>query len=152
MMQKKLQVEAIQNGSVIDHIPALQGVKILKFFKFTQTNEKITIGLNLPTHNGKGKDLIKVENTFISDAQANQLALFAPNATINQIKDFKVVSKFQVQLPDSFMGVFSCPNSNCISHNEPVKTRFYVNKSKELKLKCHYCEKSFNRSFFKELD
>lgn len=151
-MQKKLQVEAIQHGSVIDHIPAQQGVKILNFFKFTQTHEKITIGLNLPTHSGKGKDLIKVENTFISDAQANQLALFAPDATINQIKDFKVVNKFQVQLPDSFIGVLSCPNSNCISHNEPVNTRFYVNNSAELKLKCHYCEKSFNRSFFNELD
>ena len=151
-MQKKLQVEAIQHGSVIDHIPAQQGVKILRFFKFTQTKEKITIGLNLPTHNGKGKDLIKVENTFISDGQANQLALFAPNATINQIKDFKVVNKFQVQLPDSFVGVFSCPNSNCISHNEPVKTRFYIKKGADLKLKCHYCEKSFSRSFFEELD
>lgn len=152
MLQKKLQVEAIQHGSVIDHIPAQQGVKILNFFKLTQTNEKITIGLNLPTHNGKEKDLIKVENTFISDAQANQLALFAPNATINQIKDFKVVKKFQVQLPDSFIDVFSCPNSNCITHNEPVATRFYVRKGLNLKLKCHYCEKSFSRSFFKELD
>lgn len=151
-MQKKLQVEAIQHGSVIDHISAQQGVKILKFFKFTQTNEKITIGLNLPTHNGQSKDLIKVENTFISDAQANQLALFAPDATINQIKDFKVVNKFRVQLPNSFIGVLSCPNSNCISHNEPVKTRFYVSNKKALKLKCHYCEKSFNRSFFNELD
>ncbi len=152
MMQKKLQVEAIQHGSVIDHIPAQQGVKILKFFKFTQTNEKITIGLNLSTHNGKSKDLIKVENTFISDEQANQLALFAPNATINQIKDFKVVNKFPVQLPSSFIGVLACPNSNCISHNEPVKTRFYVNNKTTLKLKCHYCEKSFQRSFFTELD
>ncbi|WP_028864073.1 aspartate carbamoyltransferase regulatory subunit [Psychromonas aquimarina] len=151
-MQKKLQVEAIQHGSVIDHIPAQQGVKILKFFKFTQTNEKITIGLNLSTHNGKSKDLIKVENTFISDEQANQLALFAPNATINQIKDFKVVNKFPVQLPSSFIGVLACPNSNCISHNEPVKTRFYVNNKSVLKLKCHYCEKSFQRSFFTELD
>jgi aspartate carbamoyltransferase regulatory subunit len=152
MMQRKLQVEAIQHGSVIDHIPAKQGVKILSFFKLTQTSEKITIGLNLPTKSGIAKDLIKVENTFISDDQANQLALFAPNATINQIKDFKVVNKFQVQLPGAFIGVLSCPNSNCISHNEPVKTKFYVNNNLDLKLKCHYCEKSFNRTFFHELD
>lgn len=152
MTSKKLQVEAIQNGSVIDHIPIQQAIKILNFFKFTNTNEKITIGLNLPTHNGKGKDLIKVENTFISDAQANQLALFAPDATINQIKDFAVVNKFQVQLPSSFIGVLSCPNSNCISHNEPVNTRFHVKNKENLTLKCHYCEKTFNSSFFNELD
>ncbi|WP_354622834.1 aspartate carbamoyltransferase regulatory subunit [Psychromonas sp. MME2] len=151
MTSKKLQVEAIQNGSVIDHIPIQQAVKILNFFKLTQTNEKITIGLNLPTHSGKGKDLIKVENTFISDEQANQLALFAPNATINQIKDFKVVNKFKVQLPDSFIGVLSCPNTNCISHKE-VNTRFYVKKIDNLALKCHYCEKTFNSSLFHELD
>jgi len=151
-MQKKLQVEAIQQGSVIDHIPTQQGVKILRFFNLTQTHEKITIGLNLATHTGQTKDLIKVENTFISDEQANQLALFAPSATINQIKDFQVVHKFQVQLPDSFIGVLACPNSNCISHNEPVDTRFYVKKKATLKLKCHYCEKTFDHSFFSELD
>lgn len=151
-MQKKLQVEAIEHGSVIDHIPARQGVKILKFFKFAQTDQKITIGLNLATHNGKGKDLIKIENTFFSDQQANQLALFAPDATINQIKDFKVINKFQVQLPSSFIAVLACPNSNCISHNEPVDSRFYVQQKSTLKLKCHYCEKSFERSTFDELD
>lgn len=152
MPRQKLQVEAIQDGSVIDHIPAQQGIKILKFFQLTQANEKITVGLNLPTHNGKSKDLIKVENTFISAQQANQLALFAPNATINQIKDFQVVNKYPVQLPHSFIGVLACPNSNCISLNEPVKTRFYVSNKNELKLKCHYCEKSFTASFFQELD
>ena len=152
MMQKKLQVEAIEHGSVIDHIPAQQGVKILKFFKFTQTQEKITVGLNLATHSGEAKDLIKIENTFFNDQQANQLALFAPHATINQIKDFKVVNKFQVQLPRSFIGVLVCPNSNCISHNEPVDSRFYVHQKRNLKLKCHYCEKSFERTTFDELD
>jgi len=152
MMQKKLQVEAIEHGSVIDHIPAQQGVKILKFFKFTQTQEKITVGLNLATHSGEAKDLIKIENTFFNDQQANQLALFAPNATINQIKDFKVVNKFKVQLPSSFIGVLVCPNSNCISHNEPVDSRFYVHQKSTLKLKCHYCEKSFERATFDELD
>ena len=152
MGQQKLQVEAIEQGSVIDHISALQGIKILKFFQFSNRNEKITMGLNLPTSDGKSKDLIKIENIFVSDTQANQLALFAPNATINQIKNFKVVNKFKVKLPSSFIGMLSCPNSNCISHHEPVKTTFYVQNKAELKLKCHYCEKSFKRSLFNELD
>ncbi len=152
MIQRKLQVEAIKQGSVIDHITVQQGIKILKFFQFSNKNEKITIGLNLPTHNGQSKDLIKIENLFITDTQANQLALFTPNATINQIKNFKVVHKFKVNLPPSFIGMLSCPNSNCISRHEPVNTTFYVQKNITLKLKCHYCEKSFDRSFFNELD
>ena len=148
MNDHKLQVEAIQNGSVIDHIPAQQGIKILKFFKLAQANEKITVGLNLNKTNGQPKDLIKVENTFITDEQANQLALFAPGATINQIKNFNVVNKFKVQLPDAFVGVLACPNSNCISQNEPVQSKFYVDKRSELKLKCHYCEKIIRSLFF----
>ncbi|RJG50413.1 aspartate carbamoyltransferase regulatory subunit [Motilimonas pumila] len=151
-MEKKLEVKAIQNGSVIDHIAAGQGVKILKFFHLTDTQQKITIGLNLPTSSNTTKDLIKVENTQISDTQANQLALFAPNATINLIEDYNVVKKFDVQLPESIQGVLGCPNSNCISHNEPVSSRFYVKNINKIKLKCHYCEKSFTTDFFTELD
>lgn len=152
MTYKRLQVEAIEQGSVIDHISPQQGIRILKFFQFNNKNEKITIGLNLPTNNGETKDLIKIENLFISDTQANQLALFTPNATINQIKNFNVVHKYKVKLPTSFIGMLSCPNSNCICRHEIVKTTFYVQKNTTLKLKCHYCEKSFDRTFFNELD
>ncbi len=151
-MDKKLEVEAIHNGSVIDHIAAGQGVKILKFFQLTDTDQKITVGLNLPSGASGTKDLIKVENTLITDEQANQLALFAPDATINIIKNTEVVKKFRVQLPPAISGVLACPNSNCISHNEPVPSQFYVQQKNDVKLKCHYCEKSFNRKLFTELD
>lgn len=151
-MKKKLEVQAIENGSVIDHIAAGQGVKILKFFQLTDTKQKITIGLNLPTGGNQTKDLIKIENTQITDSQANQLALFAPDATINLIDDYDVVKKFRVQLPEAIRGVLACPNSNCISHSEPVDSLFYIKQKQQLKLKCHYCEKSFLTSFFKELD
>ncbi|MCE0558906.1 MULTISPECIES: aspartate carbamoyltransferase regulatory subunit [unclassified Motilimonas] len=151
-MKKKLEVQAIENGSVIDHIAAGKGVKILKFFQLTDTNQKITIGLNLPTGGNTTKDLIKIENTQITGVQANQLALFAPDATINLIDDYDVVKKFKVALPEAISGVLACPNSNCISHNEPVDSLFYIKQKQQIKLKCHYCEKSFATSFFKELD
>ncbi|MFI3246497.1 MAG: aspartate carbamoyltransferase regulatory subunit [Ferrimonas sp.] len=148
----KLQVEAIEHGTVIDHIPAGMGVRILKFFQLTEHGERITIGLNLRSGNSHKKDIIKVENTTLSKAQANQLALFAHGATINQIRDFQVVTKFHVELPEAIESVLSCPNSNCITQHEPARTRFVLIPNAEPQLKCHYCEKTFSMSLFHELN
>ncbi|BDY06408.1 aspartate carbamoyltransferase regulatory subunit [Ferrimonas sp. YFM] len=153
MSKNKLKVEAIAQGTVIDHIPAGMGVRILKFFQLTDKNERITVGLNLRSGDTYKKDLIKVENTVFTVEQANQLALFASEATINEINDFKVVNKYKVQLPDAISGVLRCPNSNCITRHETVATRFYVTeKHTGTTLKCHYCEKSFQTSLFSELN
>ena len=77
----KLQVEAIKRGTVIDHIPAQIGFKLLSLFKLTETDQRITIGLNLPSGEMGRKDLIKIENTFLSEDQVDQLALYAPQVS-----------------------------------------------------------------------
>ncbi|HGV9304752.1 TPA: aspartate carbamoyltransferase regulatory subunit [Vibrio fluvialis] len=149
--ENQLQVEAIRNGSVIDHIPANLGIKILSLFKLHETNQRITIGLNLPSSALGHKDLIKIENIYLSKEQANQLALYAPNATVNQIEEYQVVNKLTLTLPVRIDGVFACPNSNCISHGEPVSSRFRVIlKQENVQLKCHYCEKVFSREIMTE--
>lgn len=89
----KLQVEAIKRGTVIDHIPAQIGFKLLSLFKLTETDQRITIGLNLPSGEMGRKDLIKIENTFLSEDQVDQLALYAPQATVNRIDNYEVVGK-----------------------------------------------------------
>ena len=151
MMEHTLKVEALANGTVIDHIPAGQGRRILKLFRMSESGERIYIGFNLPSRRTGKKDLIKVENITFTPAQANQLALFAPNATVNVIEDFKVVRKFSLRLPETIAGVFTCPNSNCASHGEPVKSRFYVRQHQgQTRLKCHYCEKTFPREIVSE--
>ncbi|PHM23820.1 aspartate carbamoyltransferase regulatory subunit [Xenorhabdus ehlersii] len=142
----QLQVEAIKCGTVIDHIPAHVGFKLLSLFKLTETDQRITIGLNLPSNHLGKKDLIKIENTFLTAQQANQLAMYAPNATINNIENYVVVKKMQINLPDRIDSVLVCPNSNCISHNEPVDSSFYVMSEKDdVVLRCKYCEKEFDR-------
>ncbi|MDE5177650.1 aspartate carbamoyltransferase regulatory subunit [Vibrio fluvialis] len=149
--ENQLQVEAIRNGSVIDHIPANLGIKILSLFKLHETNQRITIGLNLPSSALGHKDLIKIENIYLSKEQANQLALYAPNATVNQIEEYQVVNKLTLTQPERIDGVFACPNSNCISHGEPVSSRFRVIlKQENVQLKCHYCEKVFSREIMTE--
>ena len=132
----KLQVEAIKRGTVIDHIPAQVGFKLLTLFKLTETDQRITMGR---------KDLIKIENTFLTDEQVNQLSLYAPQATVNRIDEYEVVGKSRPNLPDRINNVLVCPNSNCISHAEPVSSSFAVKKREnDIALKCKYCEKEFS--------
>ncbi|AXU97509.1 MAG TPA: aspartate carbamoyltransferase regulatory subunit [Erwinia persicina] len=143
----KLQVEAIKRGTVIDHIPAQVGFKLLSLFRLTETDQRITIGLNLPSGELGRKDLIKIENTFLTDDQINQLAVYAPHATVNRIDDYNVVAKIAPTLPDRIDRVLTCPNSNCISRTEPVFSSFAVKQRQdELHLKCKYCEKEFAHS------
>ncbi|GAA3926964.1 aspartate carbamoyltransferase regulatory subunit [Litoribacillus peritrichatus] len=145
-MTEKMQVEAIQQGTVIDHIPAGQGIRILKRLHLEAAGNRITVGLNLPSKDMSLKDLIKVEGRMFTEDEAHQLALFAPEGTINVIDDYEVVNKFAMRLPETLEGVFSCPNSNCISLNEPVKSFFYIQPTAtQVKMKCKYCEKSFNK-------
>ncbi|MGV3344617.1 aspartate carbamoyltransferase regulatory subunit [Enterobacteriaceae bacterium LUAb1] len=140
----KLQVEAIKSGTVIDHIPAHTGFKLLTLFRLTETDKRITIGLNLPSRKLQYKDLIKIENTFLTADQINQLAIYVPQATINRIDNYHVISKITPTLPERIEHVLICPNSNCISRNEPVSSGFTVRQSaSEINLTCKYCEKSF---------
>ena len=146
MENKKLSVEAIEKGTVIDHIPAGKGLIILRQFKLLHYGSAVTVGFNLPSKTQGSKDIIKITGVWLDDNAANRLALFAPEAVVNTIDHFKVINKRRLTLPDEIAEVFRCPNTNCASHGEPVKSRFYVRKqSGQTKLKCHYCEKTFSR-------
>ena len=146
METPKLSVEAIEKGTVIDHIPAGKGLIILRQFKLLHYGSAVTVGFNLPSKTQGSKDIIKITGVWLDDNAANRLALFAPEAVVNTIEHFKVINKRRLTLPDEIGEVFRCPNTNCASHGEPVKSRFYVRKqSGQTKLKCHYCEKTFSR-------
>ena len=148
-MQEKILVEAIKDGTVIDHIPAGQGMTILRLFKLAQLGKRVTVGFNLSSRGQGCKDLIKIEDVLFSDKDANKLALLIPDATVNVIENYKVSIKHQLEQPETIENVFSCPNSNCASHSEPVNSFFHLKKTQsETKLKCKYCEKSFSLEIF----
>lgn len=151
MKNQQLSVEAIENGTVIDHIPAGLGLTILRQFKLLHYGHAVTVGFNLPSQSQGSKDIIKIKNVQFSEQDANRLALFSPNAVVNQIENFAVVRKMKLQLPESMAEVFRCPNANCASHVEPVRSLFYVREYKgQTKLKCYYCEKTFAREMVDE--
>lgn len=148
MQINKLQVEAIKSGSVIDHIPAHIGFKLLSLFRFTETEKRITIGLNLPSKKIGKKDIIKIEDTFLSDDQINQLAIYAPCATVNYIEKYNLVGKIFPTLPKKIDRILICPNSNCVSHSHCITSSFIFKKdiNNEINLKCQYCEKEFAKN------
>ena len=146
MNAKQLSVEAIETGTVIDHIPAGLGLSILNQFKLLDYGSAVTVGFNLPSKTQGSKDIIKIKEVLFDEKSANRLALFAPEATVNLIENFRVVRKLHLKMPDTISEVFRCPNSNCASHGEPVKSRFYVRQHQgQTRLKCHYCEKTYAR-------
>jgi aspartate carbamoyltransferase regulatory subunit len=87
------------------------------------------------------KGIIKVSNKFFRPDEINKIALVAPTATLIIIRNFKVVEKKKVEVPDSVEKIVKCFNPNCITNHENVSTRFTVIDKEDLKLQCHYCEK-----------
>ena len=141
-MKKELIVSALQNGTVIDHIPADALFKVINVLKLDRLNgEMITFGTNLDSKQYGKKSIIKISDKFFEDTDINKIALFAPNAVLNVIKDYEVVEKHMVQMPSMIMGIVKCQNPVCVTNNEAVRPRFDVLQQSPTVLRCVYCEK-----------
>ena len=142
MNRKELVVSALENGTVLDHIPAENVYKALRILNLKGIENQITIGINLNSKQHGKKGIIKIADKFFEDDELNKLALLAPEATVNVIRDFKVVEKKKVELPKEISGIAKCMNPKCVTNHQPITTRFTVNvKGNETSLLCHYCEK-----------
>ena len=140
-MRKELQVSAIENGTVIDHIPTKSVFQVVKILGLENCKEQILFGTNLESKKYGKKGIIKVSNRFFKADEINKIALVAPTATLIVIKNFSVVEKKKVEIPDGVEKIVKCFNPNCITNNEDISTMFTVIDKKDLKLRCHYCEK-----------
>jgi aspartate carbamoyltransferase regulatory subunit len=141
MKDKKLEVSAIENGTVIDHIPANVLFKVISILNLDKIDKQITFGTNLISKKLGKKAIIKLSDTFFIDKEINKIALVAPQAKLNIIRDYTVVEKRVVEVPEEIIGIAKCMNPKCITNNERIVTRFQVISKSNVKLKCHYCEK-----------
>ena len=142
MTHTQLVVSALENGTVLDHIPAENVYKALDLLGLKDIESQITIGINLASKIHGKKGIIKIADKFFEDEELNKLALIAPNATVNIIRDFKVVEKKTLETPKEVIGIARCKNPKCVTNHQPIKTRFAtVQKNDKISLKCHYCEK-----------
>lgn len=140
-IRKELVVSAIENGTVIDHIPAKSVFRVVKMLNLEETGTQVTIGFNLDSQKYGKKGIIKVSNVFFEKQDINKIALIAPSATLIIIKNYKVIEKRHVEIPDVIKRFVKCVNPNCITNQEHVNTQFSVIDKEDLKLQCHYCEK-----------
>lgn len=145
----KLKVDAIRNGTVIDHIPGGAGLRVLHIIG-NSGSEVISLGINLPSKNKGKKDLVKIEGRELLPEHVNQIALIAPNATINIIREFKVSDKFEVKIPEALEGLLDCPNPLCVTNAESIITRFNVTRKRPVQLQCVYCEKTYGAEQLKQ--
>lgn len=145
---KELKVSAIKDGTVIDHIPASTLFKVISILELNKIETPITIGSNFESKRLGKKGIIKIAEKFPDDNDLNKIALFAPDAKINIIRDYQVVEKKVVQVPDTIEGIVKCMNPKCITNHENVVTRFRVSEKKHVALKCFYCEKITDQEHF----
>jgi aspartate carbamoyltransferase regulatory subunit len=141
-VSRELKVSAIENGTVIDHIPSNRVFQVIKLLNLTTVKDQIFVGVNLESEKLKdGKGIIKVSNRYFADWEINKISLVAPTATLIEIKDYVVTVKRKVEIPDKIQGIVKCFNPNCITNYQPIETCFDVIDKVDLKLHCHYCEK-----------
>lgn len=139
MKRQELQVAALENGTVIDHIPSDKLFQVVRLLNLETMETPVTIGYNLKSGKMGSKGIIKIANKFFSDEELNRLAVVSPNASLCIIRDFEVVEKKEVVLPDELHGIVKCTNPNCITNNEPMESFFHVIEKNSGMAKCHYC-------------
>lgn len=143
---KTYRVYAIENGTVIDHIPGGQAVRLITLLRLLNSDSIVTMGANMPSKKMGHKDIIKIENRELTPDEINQVYLIAPEASINIIRKGTVSKKFTVEIPQLLTTVAHCPNVKCITNHEIIKTKFTPKKSgKKIFFQCHYCEKEFDQ-------
>ena len=138
---KQLVVSAIKNGTVIDHIPAKDLFKVINILGLDHIENYVTFGTNLESKKLCKKAIVKISEVYFPTEDINRIALVAPEAKLNIIRNYEVVEKQIVEVPDVIKGIAKCVNPMCITNQESVKTKFKVLDKKDISLKCHYCEK-----------
>ncbi len=142
--EKTLMISPIQHGTVIDHITPGEGLTVIRILGITRgTNETVTVACNVESSHGGRKDLVKIANRELVKDEVDKIALVAPDATISIIRDYQVIDKKPVEVPQEIVGVITCPNPNCITNTkEPVPTVFAAHSRG---FRCRYCDTVISR-------
>ncbi len=151
-MNKEEKIRKIKEGTVIDHIEAGKVFSVLKILNIDENYKGIvSVIINAESKKYGKKDIVKVEGRTLTKNETNKIALLSPRATVNVIKDYVVVEKYAVKVPNEITEILKCPNPECItnSESENIKTKILKISDNPLKFKCYYCERVFSELEFK---
>ena len=140
-MKKTLEIPAIKEGTVIDHISTSNTFKVAELLSLKSSEGVVTVGVNFGSRRLGKKGVIKISSRFLTKSEVDRIALVAPEADINIIRGYNVTEKFSVDIPDVIEGIIKCANPNCITNREKIATKFHVLGRSPLKVRCHYCER-----------
>jgi len=148
-----LKVRRIENGTVLDHLPPGTAPLILDILDVDLEETTVLMAINVESSKMGRKDILKIEGKFLEEEEANRVALIAPNATVNIIRDYSVAEKFKVKPPERVEGVVKCPNPNCITNDErePVEPVFIRESEDPLEYRCKYCERVIRAEQLREI-
>lgn len=144
----ELRVQKIQEGTVIDHISAGHALSVLKILGITGHEDYVvSIAMNVPSRKLGRKDVVKVEGRELNPNEVDRIALVAPRATINIIRNYVVEEKQKTKLPKVIRGIITCANVTCITNSDELaEPIFFVETEDPLRLRCHYCNRILEES------
>jgi aspartate carbamoyltransferase regulatory subunit len=147
--EEELRVKKIRDGTVIDHISSGRALDVLRILGVKgQDGNVVSAIMNVPSQKFGKKDVVKIEGRELKPEEVDKIALIAPDATINIVRNFSVAKKERVRLPKTIRSIVKCTNPACVSNlNEPIEPKFIVESERPLRLRCHYC-----RRFIEEVD
>lgn len=148
-MAKEIMIPAIEEGTVIDHIPSRETFKIIRLIDPQEFEHTISLALNLKSNKMGKKGVIKISNRTLTQEEVNKVAILAPQATVSIIKDYKVKDKIIVSVPKVVEKIVKCSNPNCVTNIEEVRTMFSLVSEEPFKMRCSYCERTMSRDDIK---
>ena len=138
-----MNIDSIQNGFVIDHIPAGKGMTLYELLGLDELNCSIALIKNVGSEKMGKKDIIKIDAAI--DINFDIIGFIAPEVTVNIIKDGEIIEKKSMELPPMLTGVIRCKNPRCITTTEQeIVHKFKLTDKENRVYRCIYCETKAN--------
>jgi len=145
-----LNIDKINDGIVIDHIRAGQGIRIFNWLGLDKAPHTVAFVVNASSKIMGKKDIIKIDNVITINF--NVLGLIDPNITVNIIKNQGIYKKIKLQLPENVENVLICKNPRCITSTEKyIHHVFHLENSELQTYRCEYCDDIKSAGDFREL-
>ena len=139
---RTLRVQPIRNGTVIDHIVAGRGLRVMKTLGLNQEGTTVLALLNVSSSKQKSKDIIKIENRELSPKNIETIAMLSPNCHVNTIRNYTVIGKVEAGIPSNCIGLAKCQNHSCISNTErDAVPKLRLVAKDPLFYRCNYCDR-----------
>ena len=134
-----MNIDSISNGMVIDHISAGNAMKLYHLLGLDATDASVAIIKNVVSKKKGKKDIIKIDADIPVDLDV--IGYVDPGATVNVIRDEKLIEKKTINMPEKLVNVIKCKNPRCITSCEQELDHVFCLTDKEHKIyRCIYCE------------